>query len=125
MSLTIEELSQLMNDTYQAAAVKHGWYDETRVRLPWAYMPEEHRNVIRDVVATLESVIREDEQTKDSPEVMQEDLKQIMAALGINVYARSYSPHETVRSEILPKIYKIKRTLAEVKEVLDRVRNLI
>lgn len=183
MSATLEDLCQLMHDTYEAAAIRHGWHTNERSRQPWSQVPEENRASMRDAVAVVVEAVREDEKAKRGPDVvrdterakhhaetmtMQSDLIQIMDVLGISTHARNgsphevvqkeiipklhdiakynpdviqadlikimtvlgtnaparYSPHQAVQNEILPRILKMKNTLVEVKELLDRARNL-
>lgn len=109
MSVTLEDLCQLMHDTYEAAAVKHGWHTNARSRVSWSAVPVENKATMRDAVAVVVEAVREDERAQHGPEALQTDLRQIMEALHINTYARSYSPHEVVQKEILPKIRKMEQ----------------
>lgn len=109
MSATLEDLCQLMHDTYETAAVKHGWHTNARSRVSWSAVPAENKAAMRDAVAVVVEAVREDERSQHSPEAMQSDLKLIMEALGISIHARPYSPHEVVQQEILPKIRKMEQ----------------
>jgi hypothetical protein len=121
MSVTLEDLTKLMYDAYGTAAVKHGWQANGDSRVPWAFVPEENRAAMRDSVAAIEEVIREDERTKQSSTMSQVDLKQIMEALGISTHApRSYGPNEIVQKEVIPKIRKMKKTLVDVRTLLGK-----
>lgn len=113
MSVTLEDLCQLMHDTYETAAIRYGWYPGDRSRMSWASVPEENRAAMRDAVAYVEDVIREDERSKHGREAMSSDLRQIMEALGMSTHARSSSPHEVVQREVLPKIRKMMETSPE------------
>jgi hypothetical protein len=135
MPTTLEDLSRLMYETYETAAVNHGWKTRSVGHVPWAFLPVEHKAAMRDAVLVLERIIREDEQAKHDTGAVQSDLEDIMRALDISTHARPYSSHELVRKEILPKIRNMKETLIslrdaftknfiEVRAILDEGRNL-
>jgi hypothetical protein len=138
MSIILEELAKLMYDNYETAALNRGWYPNTHKSLSWAFMPEENKKAWRDAAVVIESIIREDERAKyDTTETIQSDLQEITKVLGINrnTRAQSYSSHELIQNEILPKIRSMKGTLValrdtfsrnfvEVKAIIDEGRNL-
>lgn len=129
MALTLEELCELMHETYEAAALKHGWTTNPRSRLTWSQVPPENKATMRDAVAAVEEAVRVDERAKRDEFTFQEDLNQIMRALDLSTHARPYSPHEVVHTDILPKIKKLKGTLFKVREVVGthyvEVRDLL
>lgn len=120
MSQTLEDLCQLMHDTYEAAAVKNGWYTNERSRQSWAFVPEENKATMREAVAVVAEAVRAEERAKHGPEAVQSDIRQIMEALDINTHGRSQSPHELVQKEILPKIRKMKKTFVDVNTALGK-----
>lgn len=107
MSATLEDLCQLMHDTYEAAAVRHGWHTNARSRVSWSAVPVENKASMRDAVAVVVEAVREDEREKYSAGTFESDLGRIMGELNLGTYARGLSPHEVVQQEILPKIRKI------------------
>jgi hypothetical protein len=119
MSLTPEDLAKLLYEGYETAAVNRGW--KTGKHVAWAFLPDEHKAVWRDATVILEKLVREDEQAKsEGTNTIQSDLQEIMKELGISTHARSYSSHEVVQRDILPKIRSMKSTLVAIRYVFSR-----
>lgn len=117
---TIDELCELMHDTYETAAVKHGWKTNSDSRVPWAYVPSENKAAMRDAVTVVVESIREEEREKNDTGAIHGDLVRIMKALDISTHARPFSSSEVVRKEIVPKILKLKKSLFDVRALIDR-----
>lgn len=55
----------------------------------------------------------------------QEDVRDMLAALGISDHARPYSPHEVVRREILPAIERLRAGCAEWKAQVQHLEAVV
>lgn len=52
-------------------------------------------------------------------DVAVEDVRQILAALGLGTHARSYSAHEVVQREVLPALLALRATVERVEALTD------
>lgn len=55
----IEELCEVMHDTYEQAAVSEGWETQERSRKPWADVPEANKRTMRVAVRAVLEAVRE------------------------------------------------------------------
>jgi hypothetical protein len=125
MTVTLEELTKLMYDTYETAAVRREWYTPTHVSVPWAQVPEENRAAMRDSIAAVERVIREDESSKYDTGSSTDDIVAILKALDMSTHPRTGSSSETVHREIIPKIRELKSTLNDVRSRLIETLSML
>jgi len=73
-----------MHDAYEAAAERHGWSTQARSRKPWADVPEANKATMREAVAAVLPVVRQ--QIADE---IESDLKQQeeMSMVNLGQYA--------------------------------------